>query len=436
MVAPAQRVTRAATLVAVPKLIGGAALIGLNVWVAHRLPLAAYGVFTIASTGLLLLDGVVGAALDAGVIRTAGEASSRFGAVWQPAERAGVALKIVAAAIAVVLATVAAAVVGRRDLIPFVVLVLTAGAGMLVLRSVLVHLQLRERFIAYGVTDLAHTALRWTAVVLVSAAGYASAAGVIGAYAIAPWTIAAVSATLLAVAPAARVAAEAEAEPEAADASRRLLSFALITLSTTAVGAVVARLDIFIIGAAAPSEQAGVFGAAATIALVPTWIGAYLAPAFTARIIPLCRVGGMQSFFATVQRRLIAAGIAGAAFGFVAAPLLVRALLPVSYAAAADVVPVLLVSGIAGFVTFPLVLHTLLFLSPRTYLFMDLVSLPFVVPLYIVAAQRSGALGVAWVTATAAVTKAVIAQVAARSAVRRAELAWAQGGHEAWASCV
>jgi hypothetical protein len=114
---------------------------------------------------------------------------------------------------------------------------------------------------------------------------------------------------------------------------------------------------------------------------------------------------------------------AGTALAVAIAPLLVQRLLPASYAPTVPVLRVLLVSGAAGFVTFPLVLHTLLFLSPRTYLVMDLVSLPVLVPLYVLAARRSGALGVAWVTAASSIVKSCVAQYVAMVVARRADAA-------------
>jgi hypothetical protein len=131
----------------------------------------------------------------------------------------------------------------------------------------------------------------------------------------------------------------------------------------------------------------------------------------------------MGEFFVSVQRTLLVLAAAGTTAGIVLAPYLVEQLLPAEYAAASRVVAVLLVGGAAGFVTFPLMLHTLLFLSPRTYLVMDLVSLPVLVPAYIVAARRAGALGVASVSAAAAVVKACVAHRAAIAAIRRAEVA-------------
>jgi O-antigen/teichoic acid export membrane protein len=192
-----------------------------------------------------------------------------------------------------------------------------------------------------------------------------------------------------------------------------------LALATTGVGAVVARLDLFVIGAVATSSEAGIFGAAATLALAPTTLGAYLAPVFSARILPYCREQRLKLLLRDVQRGLVALAVAGAAFGVITGPYLIERVLPADYSNVSAVLQILIVAGAAGFVTFPLVLHTLLFLSPRTYLLMDLASIPLLVPAYVIAARQSGAIGVAWVTAISAVSKAAIAQMSATAAVTR-----------------
>jgi O-antigen/teichoic acid export membrane protein len=192
-------------------------------------------------------------------------------------------------------------------------------------------------------------------------------------------------------------------------------------VATTGVGAIVARLDLLLIGIVAGAHEAGIFAAASTLALVPTLLGAYLAPAFSARILPYCRERRMQAFLGRMQATLLVLAGAGTVIGVAISPVVTRTLLPPGYGDSADVLAVLLIAGAAGFVTFPVVLHTLLLLSPRTYLFLDLMTLPILVPMYLVAARRWGAVGVAWVTAGSTLVKACIAQVAAVGAARRAE---------------
>jgi O-antigen/teichoic acid export membrane protein len=402
-------VARAALLVGGAKVIGGASMLLLNIWVARYLAPGEYGVFAMATTGVLLLDGLVGSAVDASVVRIAGET----GGSSVRAGRAGLVLKLVAGVGLTVLAIAVLAATRRPDVSRLAALVGIAGTGMLVLRSAQVHLQLEDRFGWYGAADLAYTSLRLGGVLMALAQGAASAMALLTIYALAPWCAAALFSV-------AGVREWGFAAATRADL-RAVSQVTAVTLTTTGVGALVARLDLFVLGAAGTAHDAGIFAAASTLAQIPTWLGAYLAPAFSARILPYCRAGRMRSFLSGVQRLLTLAAVGAVIAGALVVPALIDRLLPASYAPAARVVPILLVAGAAGLVTFPLVLHTLLFLSPRTYLLMDLASLPIVLPLYLVATREWGAAGVAWVTSAAAVTKAVVAQAAAAAAVRRAE---------------
>jgi O-antigen/teichoic acid export membrane protein len=385
----------------------------LNVWVARHVTPAVYGTFAIAVTSVLLLDAIVGAALDAAVIRTIG---ATLASEWTAAERAAIVAKVAAGAMLLAIA-LAAGTLGALPLVGVAVVGVISGIGLLVHRSALVYLQVRERFGLYAVVDLAHTLLRCGIVVALPSGAYVSAVAPLIAYAVAPWAVAAV------VMATARGTASVRQWLVGPDDFASLGRVAAITLATTGVGAVVARIDLLLIGAAGAAGEAGTFAAASTLALVPTWIGAYIAPALSARIMPSCAAGTMQSLLSDVQRLVLVLAAAGTALAVAIAPPLVQRLLPAAYAPAVPVLRVLLVSGAAGFVTFPLVLHTLLFLSPRTYLVMDLVSLPVLVPLYVVAARRGGALGVAWVTAASSIVKSCVAQYVAVVVVRRADAA-------------
>ena len=406
--APLRQHVRPMVFVTGAKVAGGVSLLALNVWVAQHLSPASYGLFAIASTASLLVDGVVGSAIDAAVIKQSDGAPT---ATPSAAERAGLILKLGAGA-ALCAAAAAISLIAGVGALSIAVLSMLAGTGLLALRSVLVYWQLRERFTRYAVIDLAHTVARWGFVAggLMAAASSTTA---IAGFAAAAWAVA--SMAMLGLTQRAASAGNEGAKGDVYAVSRA----AGVALATTAVGAIVARLDLLLIGAFGTAHDAGIFGAASTIALAPTWLGAYLAPVFSARILPYCRDQRMQPLFRTVQSGLVMVAVVGVAFGAVAGPALIERLLPAEYAAAGEVVPVLLIAGAAGFVTFPLVLHTLLFLSPRTYLTIDLASLPVLIPLYVVAARQSGAIGVAWVTAVAVLVKAAIAHTTAAAVVRR-----------------
>ena len=399
-----------ALLVSGAKVVGGLSVIALNLWIARESSPAAYGVFAVAVTVLLLLDGVVGAALDAAVVGALGEEP---GPSATRAERAGLLIKLVAGAAAGVVATAVAAMTGNVSMTTLVATVAIGGTGFLVHRSTLTYFQVRHRFGAYASVDLILTAARWVAVGAALAVGVESVAGLVAAYGWISWLSAPLALRVLAAPHTNGSEGGADAAPAA------VWERAKVTLATTSVGAVVGRLDILMIAAVAGTREAGIFSAASTLALAPMWLGAYLAPAFTARILPYCRDGRMTQWLRGVQAALIGLAVLGVAGGLLIGPAAMERLLPSGYAEAPRVFTVLLLAGAAGFVTFPVVLHTLLFLSPRTYLVMDLVSLPILIAAYIVAGQRAGAMGFAWVTACAALTKACIAQFVAASVVQR-----------------
>jgi O-antigen/teichoic acid export membrane protein len=412
-------------LVGGAKAAAGAATVAMNLWLAAHLPPSAFGVFATATAALLLSDAVFGSAMDAAVIRTTDRIPAE---AVTPAERDGLLLKLGAVAGAGAIAAAIASMAASMTTLIIVLTVALGAAGVLIHRSVLLYLQLRTRFAAYAVVDLLHAAARWLLAVAALAAGYQSASMMVGAWAVAPWVVALIAAATV-LRPAVHITATDGAPWGDRSSRNAVIAAAGWTVATTAVGAVVARLDLLVLGAVAGAGEAGIFAAASTLALVPTMMGAYLAPAFSGRILPYCHEGRMDAFLRRMQVTLIAIAVAGTLVGIAVIPAMTGILLPGDYGGTARVVPVLLIAGAAGFVTFPLVLHTLLLLSPRTYLFMDLLTLPILVPMYVVAARRSGAIGVAWVTAVATVIKACIAQIAAAEATRRAQArfdAWPQ----------
>jgi O-antigen/teichoic acid export membrane protein len=299
---------------------------------------------------------------------------------------------------------------------PVVLAAIAAGGTVLLLRSLQVRYQLAGRFGRYGAVELLHTALRVGLIVVLLQAGVNGAGPLMVAYAVAPLVVLAVFGREL-------------LQPRRLDAwwqpaqLRAIARFTASSLATCGVGAVVARLDLLVLAAVGQPDQLGLFGIASTVAMVPMLFGAYLAPSLTPKIVPYCRDGRFASLFTTTQAWLLVTAIAALAAVVVAAPLLIPVLLPESYVPAIPVVQVLVISGMAAFVTFPLTLHFLLFFSPRTYLTMDLISLPVLIAAYVYAARYHGAFGVACVTATAAALKSAIAQALALRLIPRVRLA-------------
>jgi hypothetical protein len=130
-------------------------------------------------------------------------------------------------------------------------------------------------------------------------------------------------------------------------------------------------------------------------------------------VIPYCQEGRFLAFFRRFQLICLAAGgiILGSAV--LSQDLLLGSVLPPSFARSVDVFLILLPGCLVSMAVFPLALPYLMFVRPRFFLIMDIVSLPLLLVLYAFAIQKQGAIGAAWVTSLARVTKGLIAQVAA-----------------------
>ncbi len=409
---PRTRRTLAATAcVGAAKGLSGVAILATNLWVARHLEPAAYGAFAFAATCVLLIDGVLGSAFDAAVLRyaTAG-APSRLG-VPTPIECAAVLLKAVlalgAGAVVCALRRPAAMLLLHDPAqAPVLVLAVAAGGGVLLVRSIQVHFQIRHRIGRYSAVELTNAAVRTVAILSVLALGVRSAAPIVGAMAAAPAFVVAAVAT-------ASVPSLVRAAWTDRAAWQAVVRFSSVAAATCGVGAIVARLDVLVLAVASTPAEVGVFGLASLVALSPMLLGAYMSPALTPHIVPLAQEGRLLPFFVRTQAAVIAAGIVVVVGGAAVLPSLIGVAFPATYAPAVPVVQVLLLSGAAGLVTFPMTLHLLLFFRPRFYVGMDLASLPLLLAAYAWAARHHGALGVAWITAGANVAKAAIAQIAA-----------------------
>jgi O-antigen/teichoic acid export membrane protein len=181
-----------------------------------------------------------------------------------------------------------------------------------------------------------------------------------------------------------------------------LVTFGLATL--------LSRLDIFLLSKWATLSEVGIFSAGQVIAWVPVLVGTYLAVVLTPRIMPLARDGRFNAFYRKFQPPLLGLCILAYLISLAAIPLIGPKLLPKSFMRSMPVISVLLPGALAGLATFPLTLSFVMFVRPKFLFFMDCFSFPILVLLFYFAIPRYGAVGAAWVTSTANLTRALVAQ--------------------------
>lgn len=409
-----------ALFVTVPRTLNGASAIAVNMWAVRHLSPGAYGVFAFCSACLLLFDGLVCSALDLGVLRRDALQRTPGMRTFTPVERSAMAMKAVVAILFIAAALAAGEQVGR---IAFdgaggrwlFTLAAAGGSGLLILHTIQVHFQATHRFRDYGATELAHTLARLGLVAGVILTGITSPVTMLTAYALAPVLVSAAFVRWFG-------RKGGGQSWFVAEEIRSLGAFAGTAVLSLGLGAVIARLDLFFLGFLSTPVELGIFGAALVIAMVPEFLGFYLAPVLTPRIAVYLQQGIFTRFMWRCQAvlGLVCLGLLFA--GLVLARPVMETLLPPQYAASIEVVQVLLPGALTGLFLFPLAFNFVLLTGPRTLIAIDVVTLPFLVAAYAYAAHRGGALGVAWTTTVYKIAKAAVVQVIAVRAAREADL--------------
>lgn len=393
--------------VAVPKVLGGASQLLLSLLLVRFLGVEQFGMVSVCLTGVLLLDAVIGSAIDMAIFRLAPLHREDAPAYARAIEKAGLYIKPIGAAL---LFAPLAFLAARASQVLFQdptrgsLLLLSALAllGMLLFRSMQVHFQIESRFAAYGATDLLHTAARLGFIGLLLVSDSATPELIMSAYAVAAIGVAAVGLIF----PARPVLSAPWSKPAAGE----LLGVLKWYLATVVLGSIASRMDVFFVSSFASVAEAGIYGAAQMFALVPHLLGTYLSAVFSPRVLPMWRDGQLPQAYFRYQVALSVAALLLYGGAWVAIGPLSAAVLPDTYRRSVDVALVLLPAGLVALVNFPWTIPFLLYTRPKTLLAVDCVAIPAMAAVFAFAIPRSGASGAAAVSSAFAILRLVFYQ--------------------------
>ena len=414
---PGGRLIRDIVLTVLPKVAGGALTLLLSLVLVAVLPVEAYGAYSYAINLILLSDAILGTPFDLSVIRRAQSHARDDPALAVGVERQAIGLKAVCLVImAAGAALLAYAVPGAIPLDPVLLgATIAAVVTLLLFRSVLLHLQMRERFHAYGALELTNVTAKMAPAFGLIALGLAAPLPIVGLLALGP-----------ALAMAAGLAGPARGLASPGDGvSHRgpLLRSLGWYFPTLALGATLARADLLILGAMVPAAALGIYGAAAVIASVPTMVGLYIGIVLTPRIVYRAEAGTLGPFYV---RALLALGIAAiGAFGIFAllAGSAMADALPQRFRDIIPILAILLPGSLLGLLTTSVALPLVMLVRRDVLLKVDAVIAPIAIAGFIFFIDRSGIAGAAWVTlAVSLVRGAVVLWIGWRLTARPQDL--------------
>lgn len=403
---------RDAVAIGVPRVLHGVTLVVLNLLAARQLSPSEYAAVSIAIGLMLLVDAVAGAAVDVTLV---GLPTGARLAGWTPLERTALAAKlgllallgVLAALVGAVVPTLGAAVAADPVLSA---IVLIGACGLLVQRSAVIHHQLRLDFSAAGRLDVSVVAIRAAMLGAAVSVGDGSAALFVACYGLPPWWTLVSALNGRGARQARHWVDRGALDTLAASVPSRVPTFALSALA--------GRLDLYLLALRGSATEAGLYAAALAVATIPETLAVYLAPVFTARIVPWVESGGLGRRLRRLTVGLAIAWLPATLVGTV----LLRAtwdwLLPASYDRSLDAVTILLPGTLLSGVTYLMTMSVLLVYRPRTVFVVELLFVAGMAAALWWQAPR-GAVVVAVVTLVLRAARAVALQAAALAASRR-----------------
>lgn len=397
--------------VGLPKLATGLGTIAFNLILLRVLGAEQFGVVSLCITTVVLVDSIIGAGIDLSVMKLAPARRETDPGGAAAIQRSAMYLKAIGGAMVMLPLSLAAgwwsmALFRSQGYEDVLLMSALATLALLMLRSTQVQLQIESRFRLYGAVELAHAALRFGGVAALIAAGRATPLSVMSCVAGAPLA-------LLMVWLAA--GARGLLSPPGWDgkATRQLLGHLRWSVVTFGLGALISRMDLFLLARWGSLAEVGVYSAALTIALMAQLAGTYIAVVTSPRVGPLLERGTFKRFYLRFQLGLLALAATGY-LGFSLFWTLGGGLLfPARYAAAGPLIYILLPGTLAGLVSFPLTITYLMFVRPSFLFRLDCLTFPVLLALYWYLVPRFGATGAACVTTGVNVLRAIIAQWAA-----------------------
>jgi O-antigen/teichoic acid export membrane protein len=393
-----------------PKVAGGSFLIGLNLVLVRLLDPEDFGRFALAMAIILLGDAIFGSPFDFAVIRLSGQADRDAKAALL-GERAAVRIKLALVGLATAGALAFAILAGKPNSgsASGPALILASGfatGALLLLRSTLVHLQIRANFKEFAAVETLHIVVKAGAVALYLFLFDAQVLPILILLGLGP-LVAALFGDL-------RFDARLLSRAKLAHTGYRdVLTVSYWYVATIALGALIGRLDTLLLGWSGPAERVGLFSAGQVLASLPELLGSYIAVLLTPHLVPAMREGRLSALYHKVQPGLGLLAIVILILATIGGSFVGSFFFQGSYQNSATVALILLPATLAGMATIPFALPIVMFERKHFLLTVDSVIFPFALGAYFIAIPAYGEIGAAWVASVTSLLRSMAVQGAA-----------------------
>lgn len=404
--------------VVAPKILGGAGTFVLNIVMMRFYRPEQYGVFALCVAAISLVDGILGAAIDLGVIRLVPvcrlEQAARGQAIQQVALYFKISVIVVLFLIGFPLSpAIQRSLFADHGKTSWLFWTSAAALGVLLFRSMQTFFQVENRFKAYGMLEILHIAAKFSGIALLLIAGITDPGFFLAIFALAPISIFAfficlswrrffdgrqfLSLTLLG----------------------ELLHFVKWFVAANSISVAIVYLPAFALSQWADMREVGIYSAAQTLSSVFPMLGAYIAILLSPKIVRFCRQGQFYSLFRNFQRLMLASAGFMYIFLLIFFQFVARILLPNAYSDSIKVFMLLLPSALSWLVATPLIVNFVFFVRPKFIFVLESFSLPILGLAYFLIVPEYGSTGAAWVTLFVGLARSMVLHIASWKWARR-----------------
>ena len=395
--------------VAIPKISGGLFTVGLNIVLVRFMGPESFGIYSLCIFGILLADGIVGSAIDLGVLKLSPAYRNKQLVDYAlTIEKAAFLLKLAFFALIFSILLFAASSLSQllfhKDQTADLLWISSLAAmGMILLRSFQVHLQVQGKFILYGTLDMLLNILRYGGVAIILCFFSTTPLSLLYMFAAAPLFLVFFSLFLFGKPFFPKF-------PRQKDAVIELLDLTKWFLLTFSLGAIISRLDIYLLTSLTSVKNVGIYSGGMIYAMIPELLGSYMALVIGPKVMIHIQQGTFFGLFRKVQLYIMGLAIVIFIVAFIALKFLPSMFLPESYTGSIQVLLTLLPGALANMCILPVMLTFLMFVKPRFWFTMESITLPLVVGGYFYFINEYGVLGAAAVASFQRISKALIGQ--------------------------
>ncbi len=383
-------------MVTVGKTLGLGLTMLTNIIIVRQLGPEEYGIFAIGFAIIFVLNGVIGEAMDFGVLK----AFPLYRESNDDKARLSINITFKIKMLLCLLLFLTAVVLDDHLTLLFLnssenIWIISVSAlgfwSMTMLKSVSTYFQANEKFRSYLLAELSNTVLKFIGVLTLLYLGTMTALSALSVFTLIPLIVFLMVVKM--VPP--RFFWTKEVDRETLS---YILNFNKWVILSFALSAIYGRLDVFILGLMRDAGDVGLYSAAFNLGMLPEIAVSFVVIVLYPKIISYYRKGVLKEYFKKSIALTLPVCILAVILSYLLARPVIELFYTETYAESVPIFQIIIIGYIMGWLVLPLAAPLIMMVRPRLFVLIELVNLMLISTGYYLAVPLYGPIGAAYVS--------------------------------------